>query len=425
MGQKRKINDDKKRIGADAVSAIDVSTNNAMKIESDDNVQIIQPTLAAQNELLDFTAMPLPNDSNHNISSPQPININLNNNNNNQQTLLFGDDDDMNDDDVIGDDSSSEGGMVEVQKIEIEQEEDQKNEDVKEKEDEVKQDEIEENVMTEQELEAMEAKRRMYAITEINNSKTLDILRSLDQMEESVTNKKLEKSTIEQLNINWKKHRRTQEKKKKGPKDKKRGRGRPRGSGRGKGRGRGRGRGRKPQPPKSRQKNVVNDDSSEDEVDFGGANDGVFAHLNKNQKKKKKKNSKEEADDDDDESTVSLIDVAPKRAEVAIIDDTDSDNDIQMKIDINEELNINTNISNIFDVQSMVESPVLDVDIMENDNNSNMNNDDDDDNDNSNTNNNNNNNNDDIDNNEQTNEMTETDILLAKLEGYSDFLLKN
>merc|ERR1712228_746501 len=171
-----------------------------------------------------------------------------------------------------------------------------------------------------------------------------DILRSLDQMEESVTNKKLEKSTIEQLNINWKKHRRTQEKKKKGPKDKKRGRGRPRGSGRGKGRGRGRGRGRKPQPPKSRQKNVVNDDSSEDEVDFGAADDGVFAHLNKNQKKKKKKNSKEEADDDDDddESTVSLIDVAPKRAKVAIIDDTDSDNDIQMKIDINEELNINT-----------------------------------------------------------------------------------
>merc|ERR1712154_584136 len=88
-------------------------------------------------------------------------------------------------------------------------------------------DKEEEKAMTEQELlkeKEMEQKRTMYEISAQNTRETLDILRSLDRMEEDVTNKKLEKSTIEQLDINWKNHRRQQkliEKRKENKKNKK------------------------------------------------------------------------------------------------------------------------------------------------------------------------------------------------------------
>ena len=61
------------------------------------------------------------------------------------------------------------------------------------------------------ELKELEEKQKMLEIAEKNNRETMDILRSFDQFEEHLTNKKLEQSTIEQLNINWKTHRRQQQ----------------------------------------------------------------------------------------------------------------------------------------------------------------------------------------------------------------------
>ena len=407
----------------------DIVMNDVMKVEPAENVIELDslpnmqslplplPQLS-RNELLQFTSQPLPNDSNHNhnndhngnISSPlQPIN------NDNQHTLLFGQDHNMNDDDVIGDDSSTEEeevAVTEVQKIEIEEEkEEKKNENMEvdsskneqeEKEENKEEDEPVQPELSEAELKAIEEKRTMYEISERNNSKTLDILRSLDQMEESVTNKKLEKSTIEQLNINWKKHRRLQQQKdkKKNPKDaKKRARGRPRGRGRGRGSGRGRGQGRKPQPPPTEKSVVEDDDSSlSEEIDFGSVDDGAFDHLNANQnqnKTEKKSNPKEEADADDNESTVSLIDLAPKAVEAKeIVADTKEDDiDIQMKVDMEE-------------LQTMENTTTLDVDadIMNNDEaGSNINEN-------------------DLEENADEPPANDTDQLLAKLDGFSAFL---
>jgi len=67
--------------------------------------------------------------------------------------------------------------------------------------------EVEMDERTKAEMEALEQSKKLLAITAENQRETFDILRNLDNLEEIVTNKKLESSTIEQLNIDWKERR--------------------------------------------------------------------------------------------------------------------------------------------------------------------------------------------------------------------------
>eukprot|EP01083_Nonionella_stella_P154177 496461_1 len=122
--------------------------------------------------------------------------------------------------------------------------------------------EDEEKAMTTEELERLEHKRQMLQVSQQNNRDTLDIIRGLEAMQESVTGKKLKTSTIEQLDINWKKHRKQTHTDRKRSSRNKKGRGRNRNRRKGKG------------------KKVPKDDiSSDDDEDIDFDDDGAFSHL--------------------------------------------------------------------------------------------------------------------------------------------------
>ena len=70
--------------------------------------------------------------------------------------------------------------------------------------------EEEEKPMTEEEKKVqkmMEERREMYEVQAQNDRETLDLLRSLEHLEEGITGQKVKTSKIEDLDFNWKKHR--------------------------------------------------------------------------------------------------------------------------------------------------------------------------------------------------------------------------
>ena len=224
----------------------DLSSTNGMKTENNKNHKQSASLLQLNNNLnenreLQSTSGPVFSlyDDDNNVSNNFNILNNDGNNNGDAQfaKMMFGaQENDDGSDDEIGNDSSTEEEEEEKQKEkEKEKEKEKQEEERKQKENESQKkskkkkkkkksmdvdsgsetDETlnssEQDEETRLELKELEEKQKMLEIAEKNNRETMDILRSFDQFEEHLTNKKLEQSTIEQLNINWKTHRRQQQ----------------------------------------------------------------------------------------------------------------------------------------------------------------------------------------------------------------------
>merc|ERR1712129_351311 len=250
-------------------------------------------------------------------------------------------------------------------------------------------------------LAAIEEKRTMYEISQKNDHATLDILRSLEQMEESVTNKKLEQSTIEELNIDWKKHRRLEKKQKEKAKDKnknkkqssngrqinlrKSGKGKDKEKNKAKGRGRGRRRGR---GRKAKLKPFVVSDNDID-FDLDDESEDAFAHLRNDNSAKQA--VKEETDDKIENIAI------PPTVQVPVV--ASNANMESIAQNDNAEVKIKTDDREIdMDLQESIQVLPTHIVDEENKDNDDKNNDD-----------------------EPSNE---TDALLARLDCFADFLSK-